>query len=488
MGTSNAMKGDLKNKGTLDSQRQNTPDVRSLMSEIREKVKKAVGDNQDTRLPFIPKKSDENAAERKAGELLHSEELRFLNQNHHYPLSSFRPDLITSHRPGIGKIIVKIKRKILSYFWQGLFKPYFEAEREYQSHLVRLLNDMTKYIDSRDAFIFWDLIKKIDYDVNKALERIESIADTNSAALMSTERRVTDLANKAITDTNLLATSIKELQVQINTVDSVSRGIEGILNRATTSSKDSSSSVENTTQPKVDAAQLPQTDFSYLLLENRYRGSEDLIRARMSFYPPFFKNAQGPILEIGGGRGELQVLFKEHSVASYSVDLDKGMADAAKSHGVDARLGDGIAHLESLSDGSLGGVIACQVIEHLDQSTLKRLVQACARKIKPGGKVIFETINTDSMVALTKNYFRDPTHVFPLHPETMRFMLDLCGLKVTEIHKLSPYSNESALQELQLNEFMTPRWALAIETLNKNIRKLNNLMFGHQDYCIVAEV
>jgi O-antigen chain-terminating methyltransferase len=164
------------------------------------------------------------------------------------------------------------------------------------------------------------------------------------------------------------------------------------------------------------------------------------------------------------------------------------MVDAAKSHGVDARLGDGIAHLESLSDGSLGGVIACQVIEHLDQSTLKRLVQACARKIKPGGKVIFETINTDSMVALTKNYFRDPTHVFPLHPETMRFMLDLCGLKVTEIHKLSPYSNESALQELQLNEFMTPRWALAIETLNKNIRKLNNLMFGHQDYCIVAEV
>jgi 2-polyprenyl-3-methyl-5-hydroxy-6-metoxy-1,4-benzoquinol methylase len=488
MGTNNAMKGDLKNKGALDSQRQNTPDVRSLMSEIREKVKKAVGDNRDSRLPFIPQKADENSAERKAGELLHSEELRFLNQNHHYPLSSYRPDLITSHRPGVGKVIVKIKRKILSFFWQGLFKPYFEAEREYQSHLVRLLNDMTKYIDSRDAFIFWDLIKKIDYDVNKALERIEGIADTNAAALMSTERRVTDLANKAITDTNLLATSIKELQSQINTVDSVSRGIEGILNRSTAANKHLSPSELKIENAKLDAVKLPETDFSYLLLENRYRGSQEAISARMAFYPPFFKNAQGPILEIGGGRGELQLLLKESGVSSYSVDLDSGMVEAAKSQGVDARLGDGIAHLESLPDRSLGGVIACQVIEHLDQSTLKRLVQACAQKIKPGGKVIFETINTDSMVALTKNYFRDPTHVFPLHPETMRFMLDLCGLRVTEIHKLSPYSSEAELQEIQLNEFMTPRWAMAIETLNKNIRKLNSLMFGHQDYCIIAEV
>lgn len=469
---------------SASSKNQDTPDVRSIMAEIREKVKGVVGDKRDTRLPFIPKKGDDTQGERKAGELLHSEELRYLNQNHHYSMSAFRPEAIVSHRPVVGPIIVKFKRKLLSFLWEGLFKNYFESEREYQSNLVRLLNDMTKYIDSRDAFIFWDLIKKIDYDVNKSLERIERIGDDQSAALISAERRVTELVNEALNRSQLLGTSLNQMEQELKTIESVSRGLERIVGRI---------SQERTVANQVSSSAPTETnssikDYSYLLLENRYRGSEDEIKARLSFYVPFFKDAGGPVLEIGGGRGELQQLFKENSIKSYSVEMDEAMVEASKEKGVDVRLGDGIAHLESVADASLGGVIAVQVIEHLDQPTLRRLVQACLKKVKPGGKIIFETINTESMVALGRNYFRDPTHVFPLHPETMRFMLDLAGLKVTEIHKLSPYSQEASLQEIEMREFMTPRWSAAIEIMNRNIRRLNSLLYGHQDYCIVAEV
>ena len=480
------MKSEMNGKSTLTAE--GKPDVRTLMAEIRDRVKTAVGNASDSRLPFIPKKMDEAGGDRKAGELLHSEELRYLNQHHHYPLSSFRPDLITSHRPGLGKVIVKIKRKILSFLWQGLFKPYFEAEREYQSHLVRLLNDMTKYIDSRDAFIFWDLIKKIDCDVNKALTRIESLTDSQSASLMTTETRVTSLANHAVTETNFLATTVRNIQDQLKTLDSVTRGMEGMINRASAPGSKPSSAGSNDSAMEAPRSPSAKVDLSYLLLENRYRGSREEIKNRMSFYPQFFADAAGSVLEIGGGRGELQEVLKEKGIACYSVDLDQGMVDEARSHGIDARQGDGIAHLEGLTDSSLGGLIACQVIEHLDQSTLKRLVQACSKKIKPGGKIIFETINTDSMVALSKNYFRDPTHVFPLHPETMRFMLELSGLKVREIHLLSPFTLEATLEEIKVTEYMSPRWAMTVETLNKNIRRLNSLMFGHQDYCIIAEV
>ncbi len=469
---------------SASSKNQDTPDVRSIMAEIREKVKGVVGDKRDTRLPFIPKKGDDTQGERKAGELLHSEELRYLNQNHHYSMSAFRPEAIVSHRPVVGPIIVKFKRKLLSFLWEGLFKNYFESEREYQSNLVRLLNDMTKYIDSRDAFIFWDLIKKIDYDVNKSLERIERIGDDQSAALISAERRVTELVNEALNRSQLLGTSLNQMEQELKTIESVSRGLERIVGRISQERAPTTqvaSSVPTETNSSIK-------DYSYLLLENRYRGSEDEIKARLSFYVPFFKNAGGPVLEIGGGRGELQQLFKENSIKSYSVEMDEAMVEASKEKGVDVRLGDGIAHLESVADASLGGVIAVQVIEHLDQPTLRRLVQACLKKVKPGGKIIFETINTESMVALGRNYFRDPTHVFPLHPETMRFMLDLAGLKVTEIHKLSPYSQEASLQEIEMREFMTPRWSAAIEIMNRNIRRLNSLLYGHQDYCIVAEV
>lgn len=476
----------VKSASSKDS---DAPDVRSIMAEIREKVKGVVGEKRDARLPFVPRKGDDTQGERKAGELLHSEELRYLNQNHHYSMSAFRPEAIVSHRKVVGPLIVKFKRKLLSFLWEGLFKNYFESEREYQSNLVRLLNDMTKYIDSRDAFIFWDLIKKIDYDVNKSLERIERIGDDQSAALISAERRVTELVNEALNRSQLLGTSLNQMEQELKTIESVSRGLERIVGRI--SQERTTVAVATLAQEsaqKTTEKSIPSKDYSYLLLENRYRGSEDEIKTRLSFYVPFFKNAEAPILEIGGGRGELQQLFKENSIASYSVEMDEAMVEASKEKGVDVRLGDGIAHLEAASDASLGGVIAVQVIEHLDQQTLRRLVQACLKKVKPGGKIIFETINTESMVALGRNYFRDPTHVFPLHPETMRFMLDLAGLKVTEIHKLSPYSPEASLQEIEMREFMTPRWSAAIEIMNRNIRRLNSLLYGHQDYCIVAEV
>jgi O-antigen chain-terminating methyltransferase len=79
-------------------------------------------------------------------------------------------------------------------------------------------------------------------------------------------------------------------------------------------------------------------DYSYLLLENRFRGSEVEIRRRLSIYPPLFAGSSKPVLEIGPGRGELQQLFKEQHVPSYGVDMDPAMVEACKTKGFDVRL------------------------------------------------------------------------------------------------------------------------------------------------------
>ncbi|MCB9029699.1 MAG: methyltransferase domain-containing protein [Deltaproteobacteria bacterium] len=466
----------LKNQSELD--------VREIMSSIRERVKEHAADQTDSRLPFVPQATDFSGSDRKAGELLHSEELRYLNQHHTYSLESYRPDKITSHRKFLGKFIVKLKRKMLSFLWENLLKDYFQAEKEFQSNLVKYLNDSSKYIDSRDAFIFWDLIKKVDTDVNRALERIERINDEQTGTLVSTERRVINSVNHALEQLTKLDTEYRATAAQVETLESVSRGLERILSKVTRPS-DQVSLPSNSEKKEQTSSDI---DYTYLMLENRYRGSEQSIKDRMSVYLPYFKNCNASVVEIGPGRGELQTLFVENQIPSYGVEMDQAMVEACKEKGLDVRLGDGIEHIVSAEEDSLGGVIACQVIEHLTQDQLVNLAKACLRAVKPGGKIIFETINTESMVALARNYFRDPTHVFPLHPETMRFFLELCGLKVLEVKKLSPYSDEAVLQELPVEEYMTPRWAYAIETLNRNIRRLNELLYGYQDYCIVAEV
>lgn len=426
---------------------------------------------RDNVVPFSPYQADENQqASRRAGELLHSAELQYLNANY---ASGTVPDFDSpqgAKRHGSG-LIGSLKRRLARLIW-GLLESHFTAEREYNARVVQFLNDVAKYVDARDASNFWELIRKIDYDVQKSLERIERIADQFNASQLSSERRVSELINR---DLGSLRTATAQNSEQLKVLDSVARGMESILAR-----------IKPITSAGAGAPPSGSTDYSYLLLENRYRGSESEIASRLEIYPTVFSGQNLPVLEIGSGRGELQKLFKAHGVPSYGVDMDKAMVEHCQAIGVDARLEDGLKHLESLADDSLGGVIAIQVVEHLTRTQLDTLFSLCRAKVAKGGKIIFETINPRSILALSSNYFRDPTHIWPLHPDTLAYSMQLAGLKIEETRFLSPVPNEARLAPIRLAEELTPRLTDVFQTLNRNIEQLNGLLYGYQDYCIIA--
>lgn len=463
-----------------DSKGESEPfDVRALMADIRRRVAEDVERHKDQHPAFVRSEADFQRAPRKAGELVHSEELRYLNANFGFN-SKLNFDTLTSHRGGfVGKLIVKVKRKVLSMLWDSLLRDYFAAEREYNASLVRLLNEMSTYTDARDASNFWELIRKIDVDIGRALERIEQIHDEQMASLRSSERRISNGVGRQAND---LVASVAETRAELKGLDTVVRGLEGILTTLR----------ESPAAPKesriVDGNPTPLPDTSYLLLENRYRGSEEEISRRLEVYPPVFVGASKPVVEIGSGRGELQVLLKRASVPSYGVDLDEAMVRTANLKGVDTRHGDGIAHLRALDDGSIGGLIAIQVVEHLQRATLEEFCRLARSKVARGGRIVFETINPRSVVALSSNYFRDPTHVWPLHPDTLGYMMTLAGLKLVETRELAPVDEGAKLQPIPLGGHLTPRWAQTVELLNRNINQLNTLLYGNQDYCIIAEV
>ena len=465
--------------------RQPQLDIKELMAEIRSRVSQDVEAHKDKAPEYVPVKADlSKEGGRKAGELLHSEELRHLNENYLYP-SRLNLDGIASHRKGpIGKLIVKFKRKLVSILWQNLLKDYFDAEREYQSNLVRFLNDVSKYVDERDASNFWQLIHKVDVDTSNALERVEQVADGQTAELRTTEKRIFDQVNATMSELSdrigELAATVNVNKAELETLDSVARGLEGIVNRIGTK-PNLRSAAESDTEPN-------NPDYSYVLLENRFRGKEETIAKRQKLYADIFKGASGSVLDIGAGRGELVNVLNESGIESYGVDLDKGMAEAAAEKKIDVRLGDGLAHLRSLEDNSLGGVVALQVVEHLSRAQLEELFELCLAKVKKGGKVVFETINPQSVLALSSNYFRDPTHVWPLHPDTLKHGMTLAGLNVSEVKYLSPVPAEAQLQEVEIDAGVTPKWGELLKGMNRNISQLNDLLYGYQDYCIIAEV
>lgn len=461
-----------------EAAKKDTANVSSIMAEISAKVRAELAANKDKPAAFKGFAADQNArANRRAGELRESEQLRVLNEQYDYSIKALDPATIKTHRPGlVGKIIVNFKRAMLRVTKLFAAKHYANLERDYQAHLIRFLNDIAQYVDARDASNFWELIRKLDFDITKAFERIERINDDHNAVLSQTRRAIDENIGQATREMQQLSTSVAALRTKISEVDSAVSGLESIMNRL----------------PKADPqtsahGQVSYPDYSYIMLENRFRGSEGNLTNHLKIYPQYFQGLSN-VLEIGSGRGELQNLFKEAGISSYGVDVDAAMVQAAREKGHCIVEGDALAHLRTLAPASLGGVIAIQVVEHLSPHQLQELIQLAASRVRQGGRVIFETINPKSVQALSSNYFRDITHKMPLHPDTLDYMMKLAGMKTVEVRYLSPIPEGALLQEIPLGEQLTPRWMHAMTLMNQNIRQLNNMLYGYQDFCIVGEV
>jgi SAM-dependent methyltransferase len=102
------------------------------------------------------------------------------------------------------------------------------------------------------------------------------------------------------------------------------------------------------------------------------------------------------------------------------------MVARCREKGHEVALGDGVAHMEGLKDGSLGLVFSAQVVEHMPPEVLKRFLAVAARKLRPGGLLVAETVNPHSVAAL-KAFWVDITHQHPLFPETMLALARIAG-------------------------------------------------------------
>src|SRR6188472_231332 len=122
------------------------------------------------------------------------------------------------------------------------------------------------------------------------------------------------------------------------------------------------------------------------------RGSTADVRERQRPYVDDFRGA-APVLDVGCGRGEFLGLLREAGIEARGVDADADMVAFARGAGLDVVQADAVAYLEGLDDGSLGGVFAAQLVEHLPPAALLRLLQLAARKLRPGGLLVAETIN-----------------------------------------------------------------------------------------------
>jgi SAM-dependent methyltransferase len=210
----------------------------------------------------------------------------------------------------------------------------------------------------------------------------------------------------------------------------------------------------------------------YFAYEARMRGSTETVREKQRVYVEDFRGC-APVLDVGCGRGELLGLLREAGVEARGVDADADMVAYARGDGLEVEQADALAHLESLPDRSLGGIFAGQVVEHLPPAALVGLLGLAARKLRPGGLLVAETINPLSPLAL-RSYFADLTHAQPLVPDTLTVLARQAGFREVETRFLNEPAEKLSIPDDPV--------------IAANVEKLNAILFAPLDYAILARV
>jgi O-antigen chain-terminating methyltransferase len=232
-------------------------------------------------------------------------------------------------------------------------------------------------------------------------------------------------------------------------------------------------------------------DGLYRGFEDRFRGSIDEIREKLRVHVPVFAGASD-VLDIGCGRGEFLALLKDHRIGCRGVDANGDMIADARNRGLDVVEADAKAHLQSLPDESLGGVFSSQVVEHLEPAYLIELLPIIFKKLRPGAPVVLETINPACWLAFFSSYLRDYTHVWPVHPDTLKYLLQASGFARVEIKYTEQAPDAVRMRGVDPRSLtgLDPATARALTTLadayNANASILNSLLFSYMDYAAIG--
>jgi len=227
----------------------------------------------------------------------------------------------------------------------------------------------------------------------------------------------------------------------------------------------------------IAGAETPTDDrFDWRAFSESFRGSEEHVESCQRRYLDCFPDpGSGPVVDLGCGRGEFLRLLRGAGVPGWGVERDPELVERARAESLDVRRGDLLWALESVDDRTLGGIVSFQVIEHLPFWKIVRLVHLARAKLRPGGVLVLETVNVESLIAWTRAWSIDPSHRQPVHPLTLRFVAERAGFAHAELR----YSGE-----VEPGIALEPPDDEAREA--RNAERLNRILFAPQDYALVA--
>jgi 2-polyprenyl-3-methyl-5-hydroxy-6-metoxy-1,4-benzoquinol methylase len=357
-----------------------------------------------------------------------------------------------------------LRGRLGAFIWR-MVGPPLEQQKRFNAAIVEHLNRNTRgHAESaRATGALVDAIR----DQFDAVIRFESL-------LVHYLRTVT-----AYVDTKDRAAGGNELRERIGLIEQRILAIKREVERGSPAERP---------QPAGGAAFSGNLDsVTYVGFEDKFRGSPSAIRARIEDYVPLFASATG-VLDVGCGRGELLELLKARGILARGIDVNRGMVDLCRDRGLDVEQADAVGYLDRQDDGSVGGLIALQVVEHFEPAYLLKFLELAHHKLKAGAPLVLETINPACWMAFFETYIRDLTHQRPLHPDTLRFLVQASGFTSVDVQYRAPIGEGDRLVRVGADPAIAAQPALAklAKALDANADKLNARLFSSTDYAVIA--
>lgn len=209
----------------------------------------------------------------------------------------------------------------------------------------------------------------------------------------------------------------------------------------------------------------------YRALEDRFRGSRDLVKSRFEVYVPFLEalstlHPQPSALDLGCGRGEWLEFIKAKGYQGQGVDLDDDMLKDCRALNLDVVTADAIEFLQRQPEQSRLLVSGFHIAEHISFSRLQLLVAEALRVLQPGGLLILETPNSENITVATSSFYMDPTHEKPIPAPLLSFVAEYQGFERVKIVRLQEPHDIAQNPEIKLVDvfsYVSPDYAIVAQ-------------------------
>lgn len=134
-------------------------------------------------------------------------------------------------------------------------------------------------------------------------------------------------------------------------------------------------------------------------------------------------------MDLGCGRGEFLSIARDYGFTAKGIDFNKEAVARCVDQGFEVTCGDLLSSMTKSPNDSCQLLTSFHVVEHCSAKYVLEVFREAYRILATDGLFVVETPSLYSLWASARQFYLDPTHERPVHPEFLRFMGEDIGFR-----------------------------------------------------------